>query len=244
MSMLEVKNLSLRLKDADILKDVSFSLPAGVLSVVIGPNGAGKSSLLKALMGLIKPASGQMQWGETDLMPLSPASRAAHMAYLPQERTIAWDLSAIEVAALGALNEPAAYARTRAMAALTTVGMDNLADAPVSRLSGGQRARVLLARLMVSDAPLWLLDEPLSALDPAWQRRVLTQLKARGSCLISLHDLDLAARFADHLILMHQGHVVAEGAAAVVLTQHNLAMVFELEGRFETDRLTIKGLSA
>ncbi|OYW82785.1 MAG: hypothetical protein B7Z26_02330 [Asticcacaulis sp. 32-58-5] len=166
--------------------------------------------------------------------------RARLLAYLPQERTIAWDLKAIEIVALGCVGLSADVVRQHARAQLEVMGLSNEAETRVFSLSGGQRARVLLARLLASDAKTACLDEPLTALDPAWQRRALAVLKSRaaqgGTIVVSLHDITLAAQFADDLWVMDQGRLVAQGKPEAALSDKVLRQVFNITGTFTEDR--------
>ncbi len=234
MCQLQLDQVDVQLGGHVVVHDVSAALAPGKLHVIVGPNGAGKSTLLRAMAALLPLGGGAIKLDGAEVGKLSPAKRAEQMAYLPQERGIAWDLSCAEVAALGAQHLPPAEARARAVAELTTLGMGDLVDRGVFSLSGGQRARVLLARVMCSPAQIYLLDEPLIALDPAWQRQVLLRLKARAAAgatvIASLHDLHLTAQFADEVLLMHQGKLVRKGTPDQVFTRSLLKDVFSLVG--------------
>jgi len=232
--MLKLEQVSVKLGGHDVVRRVDAGFSDGRLHVLAGPNGAGKSSLLKAMAALLPPESGAITLDGKPVRTMPPMIRAGHIAYLPQERGIAWDLSCVEVAALGAHHLPPDLARQRAFAELEALGLQELSDRGVFGLSGGQRARVLLARVLCSPASCLLLDEPLIALDPAWQRQVLLRLKHRAAegqtIVLSLHDLHLAAQFADEVLLMHQGELKAAGAPETVFTPRYLRDVFNLSG--------------
>lgn len=233
---LKIEGLSLSRGRRTVVRDVSLSVMPGELVALVGPNGAGKTSLMQAVCGLIKPESGRIAIDGKALTTLGPRDRARAMAYLPQDGTVAWNLPVIEVVALGAVFLEPDGARGRAMAALEEVEAGALADRGVAELSGGERARVLLARVLASDAGLLLADEPVAGLDPEGQLLVLERLKARAGAgqtvVASLHDLSLAARFADRVIVMDRGEVRADGAPAVALDAAILAEVFGLAGRW------------
>ncbi len=234
MTELQLDQVDVRLGGHVVVHDISASLTPGKLHVIVGPNGAGKSTLLKAMAALLPLGGGMIKLDGAEIDKLSPPKRAERMAYLPQERGIAWDLSCAEVSALGAQHLPPDEARAKAVAELTTLGMGDLVDRGVFSLSGGQRARVLLARVLCTQADVFLLDEPLIALDPAWQRQVLLRLKARAAAgatvIASLHDLYLTAQFADEVLLMHQGKLVRKGSPDQVFTRSLLKDVFSLMG--------------
>jgi len=234
MSNLNIQTVSIKLGRETVVREVSAELTPGRLHILIGPNGAGKTTLLKGLAGLIPLQSGMVSYKGLDLAAQRPASRAEHIAYLPQDRGIAWDLSCVDVAALGVQNLPPELARQKAFAELEALGLQEIADRGVFSLSGGQRARVLLARVLVSPADVLLLDEPLIALDPAWQRQVLLRLKQRAEAgqtvVLSLHDLHLAAEFADTVMLMHNGRLVRMDAPEKIFIPGLLADVFNLKG--------------
>jgi iron complex transport system ATP-binding protein len=172
--------------------------------------------------------------GGKDVRRLSQRERGARAAYLPQERRIAWNLPAVEVAALGAPFLSGTEALARAKAALEEVGAAHLAERGVAEMSGGERARVLLARALVVQAPLLLADEPIAGLDPDAQLLVLERLRARaeagGGVLVSLHDLTLTARVADRVIVLDAGRVVADGAPVEALSPAVLRETFHLNG--------------
>lgn len=236
MSALQLIGATAVLGGRTVLDGVDLSVTAGELVAVVGPNGAGKSSAIRALAGLLPLAAGQARLGGADVANLSPRGRAERAAYLPQERRIAWNLPAVEVAALGAPFLTAGDALERARAALDEVEAGHLADRGVAEMSGGERARVLLARALATGAQGLLADEPTAGLDPEAQLMVLERLKARAAAalavLVSLHDLALAARFADRVVVLDAGRVVADGAPMAALTPKVMADTFGLAARW------------
>ncbi|WP_417230347.1 ABC transporter ATP-binding protein [Brevundimonas sp.] len=215
-----------------VLDAVDLSIGSGELVALCGPNGAGKSSAIRAALGLLPLSGGRALLDGQALPDLSPGQRAECAAYLPQERRIAWNLPAVEVAALGAPWLAGEAALDRARAALVEVDIGHLADRGVSEMSGGERARVLLARLLTTRARALLADEPVAGLDPDAQLMVLERLTTRAragqAVLVSLHDLTLAARFADRVVVLDQGRVVADGPPLEALRPEILRPVFGL----------------
>ncbi|HWQ87837.1 ABC transporter ATP-binding protein [Brevundimonas sp.] len=221
-----------------VLDGADLQVESGELVAVVGPNGAGKSSLIRAFAGLLPLTRGVARLQGDDVSTLSPRGRAARVAYLPQERHIAWNLPAIEIAALGVPFLSAVEATGAAQAALDEVEAGHLADRGVAEMSGGERARILLARTLAADARGLLVDEPIAGLDPDAQLMVLERLQARArrgqAVLVSLHDLALAARFADRVVVLDHGKVTADGAPMQALTPDVMAGVFGLTGRWIT----------
>lgn len=219
-----------------VLDAVDLPVASGELVAVVGPNGAGKSSSIRALAGLLPVAGGYARLDGKDVAALSPPELAERVAYLPQERRIAWNLPAIEVAALGApfLRSPDAQARGHA--ALNEVEAGHLADRGVAEMSGGERARVLLARALATGAHGLLVDEPIAGLDPDAQLMVLERLQSRArsgqAVLVSLHDLSLAARFADRVVVLDRAKVVADAVPMEALSPDVMARVFGLTARW------------
>ena len=232
MSALALIAATATLGGRTVLDGVDLSVAAGQMVAVVGPNGAGKSSVIRTLAGLLPLTSGEAQLGGDDVAGLSARGRAERAAYLPQERRIAWNLPAVEVAALGAPFLSAADALERARAALDEVEAGHLADRGVAEMSGGERARVLLARALTAGARALLVDEPTAGLDPVAQLMVLERLKVRAAAgqavLVSLHDLALAARFADRVVVLDGGRVAADDAPMAALTPGIMARVFGL----------------
>jgi iron complex transport system ATP-binding protein len=220
-----------------LVKDVSLTLSAGELVGLIGPNGAGKTTLLKVLAGLRPCRSGQVLWQQQPLLRLPPAVRAQRIGYLEQRPQVHWPCSVRQVVALARLpfgDAASATGRAAVDAALATTGMGALAGLPFQPLSEGEKLQVHLARLLAGQPAAILADEPTAALDPARQLQVMTQLRAesrRGLAVLAvLHDLTLAARYCDRLLLLHHGETVAEGPVAEVLTAERLAAVYGVDG--------------
>jgi iron complex transport system ATP-binding protein len=239
-ALLSLRGASVSLGDRRVLDGVDLTVSAGELVGVLGPNGAGKTTLLRAALGLAKLASGSAHLSGRDIVGLSPEDRAARVAYLPQERRLAWSLAAWRVASLGAVDRPPALAREAALEALARVEMSGLADRGVLEMSGGERARVLLARLLATRAPLLVADEPVAGLDVEAQFHTLDLLReearAGRAVIVTLHDLTLAARACDRVVVIDHGRIAADGSVAEVLTPACLAEVFGLAGALvETD---------
>jgi iron complex transport system ATP-binding protein len=165
MTCLALQGLSVALAGRRVLEGVDLEVGEGTLLAVVGANGAGKTTLLRAALGLV-PADGSRRLFGEDVRALTPLRRAERVGYLAQERRIAWGMRARRIAALGAPHLPPRRADAAAEAALARVGAAALADRPVFDMSGGERARVLLARLLATGAPLLVLDEPAAGLDP------------------------------------------------------------------------------
>ncbi len=231
---LRLEDVAVSLGRRDVLHGVTAEAAAGAFTVICGPNGAGKTTLLRAAMGLATPAKGRALLCGDDVRALAPEARARRAGYLPQERRIAWGLPALRIAALGAITAGPVEAEARAREALAAVGLSGLEDRGAFAMSGGERARVLLARLFATRAPVLILDEPVAGLDPDAQLMVLDLLRrkaAEGAAVVAtLHDLSLAARFADRMLVLQDGRVAAEGAAMQALTPEVLAGVFGLRG--------------
>lgn len=228
--------VGVRLEGRAIVENVTASLGAGRLVALAGPNGAGKTTLLRAIAGLV-PASGTIRLDGDDLARLSPAARAKRASYLPQGHQVHWPLPARDVVALGryphGARDPArlsAADEAAVEAALDRAGVRALAERDVRTLSGGERARVMIARVLAAEAGLLLADEPTAALDPRHQLEVFAALKAeaaRGVLVIAVtHDLLLAGRFADEVLLLHEGRLVASGPPSIVLTPARLREVY------------------
>lgn len=233
MTMASLEGAHAVLGGRPVLDGVGLGLRPGELVAICGPNGAGKTSVLRALLGLLPLTAGQARLGGKPVQALSPRRRAEAAAYLPQERRIAWNMPAVEIAALGAPFLDSAAARTRALAALEEAGAAHLADRGAADMSGGERARVLLARLLAAETRCLLADEPGAGLDPAAQFWVMERLKARAAAgqgvLVSLHDLTLAARYADRVVVIAAGRVAAEGAPLDALSPEVLETIFGLK---------------
>jgi iron complex transport system ATP-binding protein len=226
---LEALGLGSACGGVSILRDVSVRVEPGQIIGVIGPNGAGKTTLLKTMAGLAWPDAGTVTLDGQPLSGLAPSKRAKGLAFLEQGGAVAWPLTSRAVVRLGRLphGDQAAEPVERAMAAC---GVLDFADRPVSTLSGGERARVLLARALAVNAPYLLADEPMASLDPAYQLQTLMTLrdvaKQGAGVIVVLHDFALAARFCDALLLLEAGEGLAFGTPNQVLTDQMVERAF------------------
>lgn len=220
------------------LDDVSFAFRPGRVTALLGANGAGKSSLLACLAALRRPDSGAARLGGTDVQALDRWVRARAIGLLPQAADVHWDIDVQTLVGLGRFAHRGRWGESQAdrdavAAALAATDMTGFATRRVERLSGGERGRALLARVLAGE-PDWLLaDEPLASLDPAHQLDVLARLRGvarsgRGVVLV-LHDLHLAARVADDAVLLKDGRVVASGTADDVLTAPAIAEAYGID---------------
>lgn len=235
MSVVELKGVSAQLGAREVLTAIDLAVMAGEVVGILGPNGAGKTTLLRAALGLVPTTRGVVHLGGRDLVRMGSVERARKVAYMPQSREIGWNMPALRIASLGAPLAPPTEARARAVRALADVGLDGLMDRGVFDLSGGERARVLLARLLVSGAPLLTADEPVAGLDPDAQLLAMDLLRAAArsgaGVLVTLHDLQLAARACDRLVVLNHGRVVVSGDPVSALSPEVLRTVFRLDGR-------------
>jgi iron complex transport system ATP-binding protein len=249
-AFLTAQGLNVELAGRAVLKDISLSLASGHLVALVGPNGAGKTTLLRALAGLL-PSDGAIHVGGEALSSLALRERARRFAYLPQGHIVHWPLPARDIVALGryphGATDPArmsardSEAVLRAMRATDVV---EFSDRRVTQLSGGERSRVALARVLAVEAPVILADEPTASLDPRYQLDVMKTLRAAADqgvlVIVVTHDLGLAARFADTVLVLSEGRLVAQGAPAVALSQQMMAEVFRISAyRAEFERAAV-----
>ena len=235
---LTANGVTVRLGGATIVQGASFSLRADELIALVGPNGAGKTTLMRALAGLV-PAEGAITLGGKPLATLKPRDRARHIAYLPQGHIFHWPMPVASIVMLGRTPHADQFSstspedRAAVACALAATETDVFAQRAVTTLSGGEKARVALARALATQAPVLLADEPTAALDPRHQLVVMELLRkaARGgnAILAILHDLTLAARFADRVLVMNRGRIVADGPPDQSLAPDRLASVFGIE---------------
>ncbi|QUL39318.1 ABC transporter ATP-binding protein [Erythrobacter sp. JK5] len=209
-----------------VVERVTAALAPGRITAICGPNGAGKSSLLMGLAGLIDPVVGAVRLDSRTLAQHDARERAKALGYLPQSADVAWDVSVESLVALGRLPHRD-RGEGEVEVAIAALALEELRHRPVSRLSGGERARALLARVLAG-TPQWILaDEPLAALDLAHQLSLIAHLKACAASgqgvVIVVHDLGVAMNHADRVLVLREGRLVADGAPEAALSRETIA---------------------
>ncbi|MGV3576083.1 MAG: ABC transporter ATP-binding protein [Devosia sp.] len=242
MAGLQVAGVTIRRGGRAIVADARLSAPAGKVTGLVGPNGAGKSTLISAIVGIEQPEAGALTFEGADLVSMSRRARAAISAYVEQSASTEERLSVADVVALGRIPHISAWTaglgpddEALVARALKQVDMADFATRQFNTLSGGEQQRVHIARALAQEPKLLVLDEPTSHLDIRAQLQVLRILgglaKAGGTVLLALHDLNLALRFCDWLVVLHAGRVVAEGPPIEVLGEDLLAEVYGVHAR-------------
>lgn len=234
---LRIEHFSAGYPKRRVINDLSVPLLArGKITVLLGPNGSGKSTLLRSLAGLNR-AEGKLWLDDSDLMQMPFAQRAEKVVYLPQSLPAGVHLHVLE-SILVAHRASGNHSKADIMALLTQLGIAHLALNYLDRLSGGQKQLVGLAQSLIRQPSLLLLDEPLSALDLNYQFHVMDLVRRETRrrnivTVVVVHDINIALRHADHVLMLHQGALVANGEPEQVITPHNLAWVYGVRGRIE-----------
>lgn len=245
MSALAFSGVRVRRGARTILEGIDVTFAAARLTAVIGPNGAGKSTLLAAASGLLTPATGSITLGDTALTALRRRELARRRAYLPQRAGVDWPISVERVVALGLTPSLPAFGGVPAALqasidwALAESDLIALRDREATSLSGGELARVMLARAIVGDPELLIVDEPTAGLDPRHALDAMRRLRARADAgrtvIMAIHEVDLALRFADDVVAIRDGRVVAFGPVATVMTERGLAELYDVRVRIRHD---------
>lgn len=239
MKGLSCAGLGVVIGSKTVLGGIDLTLERGAVTAVVGPNGAGKSTLLTCLAGLLRPTSGGVRLDHVELSAMTARERARRLAFLPQTPEVAWSIEARTLVELGRTPFVGARGQTaedraavdRAMAA---AGVAPFEHRRVDSLSGGERARVLIARALAGE-PEWLLaDEPMTGLDPAHQldaAALFRRMAGEGAgVVLTLHDLSLALRMADRIVVLAEGRIVVDTASGAALTPEILRRVYGVEG--------------
>jgi iron complex transport system ATP-binding protein len=239
MSVLSAKDLTVHLDHVPVIDGLDFAIEAGQTIGVIGRNGAGKTTLLRALAGLIPVSQGAISLDGQEIDAIPGAERARAIAYLGQEGASQWAVRVGTLVGLGRLPHmgpwqgPSARDREAVERAILACDLTHLSERPVNHLSGGERARVLLARALAVEPRFLLADEPIAGLDAAHGLQVMETLGrlAEGGTgvVMVVHDLTVAARYCRHLVLLNHGRIVAEGPAETVLSPENLKAHYGIE---------------
>ncbi len=234
--MLSASDISLKIANKSLLENVNFAAKSGEFIGILGPNGAGKTSLLRSLMCMEERST-----GSCNLWSMKNKERAQYAAWLAQERNVSWDLSVEEIIALGRLPWRRLGGRLHVDdarqidQAIERLSLDQFRESTFTNLSGGERARVLIARLLAQNTPIIFADEPIAALDPAQALRVLNLFEGLAqegrTVVMSIHDLSLAARFCTRILLMHEGRVEGDGRPLDVLSEDKIAKVFGIRAQ-------------
>jgi iron complex transport system ATP-binding protein len=246
MSELSASGLGVAIDGKPILRGIDFTVRSGGIVGLIGPNGAGKSTLIRAIAHLLRPVDGRIAIDGVDIASFDRRALAQRIAYLPQGHVVHWPLDVYHVVALGRLPHLSPMARVSekdhgiVRRAMERTDVTAFAHRTVTTLSGGERARVMLARALAVETPILLVDEPVASLDPFHQLQVMELLRGiaeEGRLVIAvLHDLPLAARFCTRLLLLEGGRLVADGSPAEVLARQHLRDAYAIEGVYGAEQ--------
>jgi iron complex transport system ATP-binding protein len=250
-AMMTASDLSVHLDRTLIVKEAALTLRQGEFTALVGPNGAGKTTLVRALAGLL-PFDGTILLDGRGLSEWSPRERAKRIAYLPQGNSFHWPMPVEQIVALGRyphgdpFSPPTEADRIAVAGALAATGTQELAHRTVTHLSGGEKARVALARALATEANILLADEPTMSLDPRHQLVVMDLLRDQthkgGTVLAVVHDLALATRYSDRVLVMENGQIVADATPHDALSAERIASVFGVEATmidFGQDRIPV-----
>ena len=221
-----------KLTQSYCLNNINCTLPSGKLIGIMGANGAGKSTLLKTIASILSLKQGEIWFDDQPLSKMNAPEKSQYIAYLAQNTQIHWDLSVYDVIALGlATSLPKEKERSKIQTFSEKFSVTHLLDKPFQQLSGGEKARVQLARCCIKESPVLLVDEPIAPLDPYYQIDMMEQLKSltpQHTCIVAIHHLSLAYQFCDEIILLEQGKLLAVGETQAVLNAENLAKAFHI----------------
>lgn len=246
---LTVEKLCIRAGGSLLVENASLDLRSGELAVLLGPNGAGKTSLLRGILGLAPTATGSVRLQGRAFGEFNPQQRARRLSYLPQRRPLAWPSPVRDVVSLGRYAWGCAPGRLGAEdlgavnAALAACDLLAMAERSTDTLSGGELARVHCARAFATEAPLLFADEPVASLDPRHRFRIMQLIRDHVStgagALVVLHDVSLAARFADRLIWMKEGRITADGPPTQTLTESRMAEIYQVQADINGNHVEI-----
>jgi len=241
-ALLSLTNASVALGARTVVSSISLAVASGEVIALLGPNGAGKTSLLRAALGLIPLSAGEASFGGADPRTLSPRDRALRAAYLPQRPQSIWPINVEHLVALGRYAYGAAPDHLSSVdqaavdAAIQACALEPLRSRRMDEISGGEKARAHLARALAQHAPLLILDEPTAGLDPAQALAVAEIMRshgARGAVVFSTHDVALAARTANRVLLLRKGRIVSQGAPETALTPRALEAAYGRKARVD-----------
>ncbi len=229
---LHVEDLTVTYGANPVLWDIDLNIPPGVMCAIVGPNGAGKSTLIKAALGLVRPAAGHVRFLGRPI-----GQMRGQIGYVPQRHSVDWDFpttarDVVEMGLyrdLGWLRRPGKAEHARALAALAEVGMQDYADRQISQLSGGQQQRVFIARALVQDAPILILDEPMAGVDASTEAIIIALLKklrdAGRTVIVVHHDLTTVQSYFDWLVMLNV-RIIAQGPVAQTYSADNLRAAY------------------
>lgn len=228
------------------LSNINCHLPQHKLIGILGANGAGKSTLLKAIAGIISPSKGYIDINGQRLSELNHVARSRLIAYLAQNTPVHWHLSVYDIIALGLQDsQPRSEEKHHVHKVAERFHLTDCLTKPLHKLSGGERGRVHLARCVIKNTPILLADEPIAALDPYYQIDMMEQLQSlsrQHTCLVVLHQLSLAYRYCDEIVLLKKGHIIASGETSVVLCEENLTTAFSISATIDIDNRSINNI--